>query len=120
MENYEVVTLRHSIFGVLRFDILFRIWLRLCRAKVLSVKSKTLKQRKKGTLWRNTENGRERVQQLSDVTTKSEYGVDREFIVKGIEAGKLGYRDVVRYGAIPISGFEEVGLEEIHYRGTWK
>ena len=23
MENYEVVTLRHSIFGVLRFDILF-------------------------------------------------------------------------------------------------
>jgi hypothetical protein len=30
---------------------------------------------------------------LSDVTAKSEYGVDREFIVKGIEAGKLEYRD---------------------------
>ena len=41
---------------------------------------------------------------LSDVTAKSEYGVDREFIVKGIEAGKLEYR-MVRYGAIPISGF---------------
>ena len=33
---------------------------------------------------------------LSDVTAKSEYGVDREFIVKGVEAGKLEYR----HGAI--------------------
>lgn len=29
---------------------------------------------------------------LSDVTAKKEYGVDREFIIKGIEAGKLEYR----------------------------
>ena len=30
---------------------------------------------------------------LSDVTAKSEYGVDRDFIIKGIQAGKLEYRD---------------------------
>jgi len=30
---------------------------------------------------------------LSDVTAKSEYGVDRAFIIKGIETGKLEYRD---------------------------
>ena len=30
---------------------------------------------------------------LSDVTAKKEYGVDREFIIEGIEAGKLEYRD---------------------------
>ena len=35
---------------------------------------------------------------LSDVTAKSEYGVDREFIVKGIEAGKLEYRDGAIWG----------------------
>jgi coenzyme F420-reducing hydrogenase delta subunit len=29
---------------------------------------------------------------LSDVTAKKEYGVDRDFIVKGIRAGKLEYR----------------------------
>ena len=29
---------------------------------------------------------------LSDVTAKKEYGVDREFIIKGINAGKLEYR----------------------------
>ena len=33
---------------------------------------------------------------LSDVTAKKEYGVDRDFIIKGIEAGKLEYR----HGAI--------------------
>ena len=30
---------------------------------------------------------------LSDVTAKKEYGVDRDFIVKGIKAGKLEYRE---------------------------
>ena len=30
---------------------------------------------------------------LSDVTAKAEYGVDYAFIVKGIEAGKLEYRE---------------------------
>jgi len=30
---------------------------------------------------------------LSDVTAKAEYGVDRDFIIKGIEAGKLEYRE---------------------------
>lgn len=28
---------------------------------------------------------------LSDVTAKKEYGVDRDFIIKGINAGKLEY-----------------------------
>jgi hypothetical protein len=30
---------------------------------------------------------------LSDVTAKKEYGVDRDFIVKGIREGKLEYRE---------------------------
>src|SRR5438270_14027127 len=30
---------------------------------------------------------------LSDVTAEKEYGVAREFIVKGIQAGKLEYRE---------------------------
>jgi coenzyme F420-reducing hydrogenase delta subunit len=30
---------------------------------------------------------------LSDVTAKKEYGVDQDFIVKGIRAGKLEYRE---------------------------
>jgi coenzyme F420-reducing hydrogenase delta subunit len=29
---------------------------------------------------------------LSEVTAKKEYGVDRDFIIKGIETGKLEYR----------------------------
>lgn len=33
---------------------------------------------------------------LSDVTAKKEYKVDRDFIIKGIEAGKLEYR----YGSV--------------------
>ena len=32
---------------------------------------------------------------LSDVTAKKEYGVDRDFITKGIHAGKLEYREGV-------------------------
>jgi hypothetical protein len=36
---------------------------------------------------------------LSDVTAKKEYGVDREFIVNGIRAGKLEYREGVMWGS---------------------
>ncbi|MCK4270837.1 MAG: hypothetical protein KAW93_10190 [Methanogenium sp.] len=35
---------------------------------------------------------------LSDVTAKKEYGVDQDFIVKGIRAGKLEYREGVVWG----------------------
>lgn len=35
---------------------------------------------------------------LSDVTAKKEYGVDRDFIVKGIRGGKLEYREESVWG----------------------
>jgi hypothetical protein len=35
---------------------------------------------------------------LSDVTAQKEYGVIREFIVKGIQAGKLEYREGAVWG----------------------
>ena len=35
---------------------------------------------------------------LSDVTAKAEYGVDRDLIIKGIETGKLEYRDGAIWG----------------------
>jgi hypothetical protein len=35
---------------------------------------------------------------LSDVTVKKEYGVDQDFIVEGIRAGKLEYRHGVIWG----------------------
>ena len=35
---------------------------------------------------------------LSDITAKKEYGVDHEFIEKGIRAGKLEYREGVIWG----------------------
>jgi hypothetical protein len=35
---------------------------------------------------------------LSDVTAKSEYGVDRNFIIKGINAGTLEYREGAIWG----------------------
>lgn len=35
---------------------------------------------------------------LSDVTAKKEYGVSQAFIVKGIRAGKLEYREGVIWG----------------------
>jgi septal ring factor EnvC (AmiA/AmiB activator) len=35
---------------------------------------------------------------LSDVTAQTEYGVTREFIIKGIEAGKLEYRQGAVWG----------------------
>jgi hypothetical protein len=40
---------------------------------------------------------------LSDVTAQKEYGVTREFVVAGINAGKLEYREA-RYGAIRTFG----------------
>lgn len=35
---------------------------------------------------------------LSDVTARKEYGVDSDFIVKGINAGKLEYREGANHG----------------------
>jgi len=35
---------------------------------------------------------------LSDVTARKEYGVDPDFIVKGINAGKLEYREGAIHG----------------------
>jgi len=35
---------------------------------------------------------------LSDVTAKREYGVDRDFIIRGIETGKLEYREGAIWG----------------------
>ncbi len=35
---------------------------------------------------------------LSDITAKKEYGVDRDFIVKGIQAGNLEYREGAIWG----------------------
>ncbi len=35
---------------------------------------------------------------LSDVTAKAEYGVDRNLIIKGIQTGKLEYRDGAIWG----------------------
>ena len=35
---------------------------------------------------------------LSDVTAKKEYGVDRDFIGRGIRAGKLEYREGAIWG----------------------
>lgn len=35
---------------------------------------------------------------LSDKTAKKEYGVDRDFIMKGIKAGKLEYREGAVWG----------------------
>jgi len=35
---------------------------------------------------------------LSDATAKSEYGVSRDFIIEGIEAGRLEYRDGAIWG----------------------
>jgi len=35
---------------------------------------------------------------LTDITATTEYGVDRNFIVKGIKAGRLEYRDAAMWG----------------------
>lgn len=36
---------------------------------------------------------------LSDVTATKEYGVSRDFIVKGVRAGKLEYREGAIWGS---------------------
>ncbi|MGE5265815.1 MAG: hypothetical protein ACM3L9_00470 [Deltaproteobacteria bacterium] len=35
---------------------------------------------------------------LSDITAEAEYGVDRDFIIKGIKSAKLEYRDGAIWG----------------------
>jgi hypothetical protein len=35
---------------------------------------------------------------LSEVTARKEYGVDSDFVVRGIKAGKLEYRDGAMHG----------------------
>jgi hypothetical protein len=54
---------------------------------------------------------------LSDVTAKAEYGVNREFVIKGIEAGMLEYRDGVMWGSpylrILRSQLEKYIIEEL-------
>jgi hypothetical protein len=35
---------------------------------------------------------------LSDVTARAEYGVSQDFIIKGIRAGKLEYREASTWG----------------------
>ena len=63
---------------------------------------------------------------LSDVTAKKEYGVEREFIVKGIQAGKLEYREGSIWGnpylRILRSQLEKYIIEErgVKYLRKWK
>jgi coenzyme F420-reducing hydrogenase delta subunit len=63
---------------------------------------------------------------LSDVTAKKEYGVEREFIVKGIQAGKLEYREGSIWGnpylRVLRSQLEKYIIEELgmDYLQKWK
>ena len=63
---------------------------------------------------------------LSDVTAEKEYGVEREFIVKGIQAGKLEYREGSIWGnpylRILRSQLEKYIIEElgVDYFRKWK
>jgi coenzyme F420-reducing hydrogenase delta subunit len=63
---------------------------------------------------------------LSDVTAKKEYGVEREFIVKGIQAGKLEYREGSIWGnpylRVLRSQLEKYIIEElgVDYLQKWK
>jgi len=54
---------------------------------------------------------------LSDATASAEYEVDRDFIIKGIKAGKLEYREESIYGnpylKILRSQLEQYILEEL-------
>ena len=52
---------------------------------------------------------------LSDVTAKKEYGVDQEFIVKGIRAGKLEYREGAIWESIS-PGLEDGNSSNIYLR----
>ena len=51
--------------------------------------------------------------QSSDVTAQKEYGVSRDFIVKGIQAGHLN-TEKGRYGAAPISESQEANLNSTY------
>ena len=63
---------------------------------------------------------------LSDETAKKEFGVEREFIVKGIQAGKLEYREGSIWGnpylRILRSQLEKYIIEErgVKYFRKWK
>ena len=63
---------------------------------------------------------------LSDVTAKKEYGIDRDFVVKGIRAGKLEYREGAIWGnpylRILRSQLEQYIVEELgaKYLSTYK
>ena len=63
---------------------------------------------------------------LSDVTAKKEYGVDQEFIVQGIKAGKLEYREGSIWGnpylRVLRSQLEKYIIEElsVDYLRKWK
>ncbi len=49
---------------------------------------------------------------LSDVTAQREYGVTRDFIVKGIQVGKLEHREGAVWGN-PYIRVQEVSLSRI-------
>ena len=63
---------------------------------------------------------------LSDVTARKEYGVDSDFIVKGINAGKLEYREGAIHGnpylRVLRSQLEAYIVEELgdDYLRTWQ
>jgi hypothetical protein len=61
---------------------------------------------------------------LSDVTAKAEYGMSRDFIVKGIQTGKLEYREGSIWGnpylRVSISQSLEKSAGELHCGGTWR
>ena len=59
---------------------------------------------------------------LSDVTAQREFGVSRDFIVKGIRAGKLEYREGVVWGIAGRSGADRLSREKTRqsYAGVKK
>jgi hypothetical protein len=63
---------------------------------------------------------------LSDVTARKEYGVDSDFIIRGINAGKLEYREGAIHGNPYIrvlrSQLEAYIVEELgdDYLRTWQ
>ena len=63
---------------------------------------------------------------LSDTTAHKEYGVDWDFLVKGVEAGKLEYRNGAIYGNPYIKvlrrQLEDYIAQELgeNYLHTWK
>ena len=63
---------------------------------------------------------------LSEVTARKEYGVDSDFVIKGINAGKLEYREGAIHGNPYIrvlrSQLEAYVVEELgdEYLHTWQ